>query len=105
MAFFIVVIIGNLRDVPLSTLTIASLLLLTFCNLSSICFDCGGATILIFLPVLSFLMHFSFFFLSCLILDFFDLVFFFDLRVGLALWGPTGFLYGFFRLLVVGLLH
>ncbi len=68
MALLIAVIAGNLRDVPLKALAIASLLFLVFCGLSGISSYCGGATVSPFLSVSFSLMPPSFLFLPGLLL-------------------------------------
>ncbi len=68
MALLIAVIAGDLRDVPLRALAIASLLLLALCGLSDISSRCGRATVLSFSSVSFSLMPPSFLFLPGLLL-------------------------------------
>ncbi len=68
VAFLIVVIAGDLRDVFFRALAIASLLILAFCRMSGISFRCGGVTVSSFSSVLFSLMPPSYLFLPGLLL-------------------------------------
>ena len=98
MAFFITVIVGDLRDISFRALTIALFLFLAFCSLSSISSHCDGATVLSVLSIPFSLVFPLFLFFFGFFLGFSSL--FGLVGLILELRGCAGFL-GLFRLIVL----